>query len=228
MKTLYTLLLLLTAFFAFSQPKNTEWKLKKEVDDLQVYIRNSETSLIKEIKVHYVANASLSTIVAALKDVSVFPDWIYNCAEARVLKRISDTETIYYSRIAFPFPMSDRDFIGHSKVWQHSDTKEIFVNVKGDYNFLPLQKGLVRLPKLIINWHIKPIDAHKALVEYHLVSDPGGSIPDWAVNMAIDKGPINSIKNFKTLLTQSKYRAAQLSYIQEFTTPRPIRQSDEK
>ncbi len=228
MKTWYTLLLLLTAFFAFSQPKNTEWKLKKEVDDLQVFMRKSENSDIKEIKIRFTAEASLSTLVAALKDVAAFPAWVYNCAEARVLKRVTDTESIYYSRVAFPFPMSDRDFIGHSKLWQDESSKEIFVKVKGDYNYLPVQKGLVRLPKLIINWHVKPLSANKNVIEYHLVSDPGGAIPDWAVNMAIDKGPVNSIKNFKALLLQSKYRYAQLHYIQEMPLAKAVRQTDEK
>lgn len=215
MKTWYTLLLLSIQSFAFSQSKNTEWKLKKEVEDLQIYVRKSATSDIKEIKVRYLANASLSNIVAVLKDVSAFPEWIYSCAEARVLERVSDFETIYYSRIAFPFPMSDRDFIAKSKLWQDAKTKEVFIKVTGDYQYLPPKKDLVRLPKLVINWHIKPLTAHKAMVEYHLVSDPGGSIPDWATNMAVDKGPTNSMKNFKDMLSKSKYRSAKLSYIKE-------------
>ncbi|MFN7119502.1 MAG: START domain-containing protein [Saprospiraceae bacterium] len=215
MKVYFTLLCLLAQSLLFAQSKNTEWKLKKEVADLQVFMRNSESSDIKEIKVRFIANASLSNIVTALKDVPAFPEWIYNCAEARLLKRISETESYYYSRVAFPFPMNDRDFIGHSKLWQDEQTKEIFVKVTGNYNYLPQEKGIVRLPKLSINWHITPLTVQKSLVEYHLVSDPGGSIPDWVVNMAIDKGPINTIKNFKDMLSKTKYRTAKLHYIQE-------------
>lgn len=215
MKTWYTLIFLLSQSFAFAQSKNTEWKLKKEVDDLQIFVRKSATSDLKEIKVRYIANASLSNIVAILKDVPAFTEWIFNCSEARVLERVSDTETIYYSRIAFPFPMSDRDFIAKSKLWQDVKTKEIFIKVTGDYHYLPVKKDLVRLPKLVINWHITPITSHKTIVEYHLVSAPGGSIPDWATNMAIDKGPTNSMKNFKDMLSKNKYRNAKLAYIKE-------------
>ncbi len=215
MKTWCIILLGLSLQVSIFAQKNTDWKLKKEVEDLQVFVRKSPTSNIKEIKVRYIANASLSNIVAALKDIPAFPDWIYNCIEARVLERVSDLETIYYSRLAFPFPMSDRDFIAKSKLWQDPKNKNVYIKVTGDYNYLPIKKDLVRLPKLQINWHITPLTSKKAMVEYHIVSDPGGDIPDWAVNMAIDKGPVNSIKNFKEMLQKSKYRNAKLTYIQE-------------
>lgn len=214
----FALLVALTP--AFSQIN--DWKLKKEVDDLKVYIRKSETSTIKEIKVQYVAEASLSNIVAVLRDVPAFHQWIYSCTEAKVLERKNDTEAIYYSKIDFPFPMSDRDFIANSKLTQNPETKEIVIIVRGNPTYLPAKEGLVRIPTLRINWHITPISLKKAIVEYHLVSDPGGWIPDWAVNMAIDKGPLNSIKNFKEMLTKEKYKSTKLAFIQE-TDARALR-----
>lgn len=215
MKTFHLLIFLLGQVLLFAQANKTDWKLKKEVNDLQVFVRKSEDSALKEIKVRYIANASMSNVVSVLRDVPAFPEWIYNCAEARVLERISDTETIYYSRIAFPFPMNDRDFIAHSKLWQNADTKEIFIKVTGDYNYLPIKKDIVRLPKIVINWHIQPLSNGKIQVEYHLLSDPGGSIPVWLVNMAIDKGPVNSMQNFKKMLVKHPYQNARLAYIQE-------------
>lgn len=195
----------------------TEWKLKKEVDNLKVYYRESEHSTINEIKVRYIAEASLSNIVAVLKDVPGFTGWIYSCAEARVLEQKSNKETIYYSRLDFPFPMSDRDFIAKSKLWQDATTKEIFIKVIGDTDYLPAKKNIVRLPKLVVNWHIKPLTGKRVQIEYHILSDPGGSIPDWLVNLAIDKGPVNSMQAFKEMLDQAKYRTAQLAYIEEFS-----------
>lgn len=199
---------------AFGQKKG-DWKLKKEADDFKVYLRKSETSHINEVKVQYEVEASLHSIVAALKDVPAFPSWIYKCAEATVLEKVSDTETIYYCRFDFPFPMSDRDYIARSAVWQNKNTKEIFIVVKGDYDYLPIKNDIVRLPKLAINWHIQPISAQKVRLEYHLVSYPGGTIPDWVVNLAIDKGPVNSMKEFKEMLEKEKYKSAKLAFIQE-------------
>lgn len=219
-KLLFLILSFLAITPAFSQ--QNDWKLKKEVDDLKVYVRKSETSTIKEIKVQYVAEASLSNIVAVLRDVPAFTDWIFSCTEAHVLERKNDTEAIYYSKIDFPFPMSDRDFIANSKLSQNPETKEIAITVRGIPSHLPEKDGLVRIPTLRINWHITPISLKKAIVEYHLVSDPGGWIPDWAVNMAIDKGPVNSIKNFKETLTKEKYRSTKLAFIQE-TDARALR-----
>ncbi|MDX1942960.1 MAG: START domain-containing protein [Saprospiraceae bacterium] len=212
-KFLFFAFALLAMTPAFSQ--QNEWKLKKQVDDLKVYVRKSEHSTIKEIKVVYTAEASLSNIIAVLRDVSAFPEWIYACSETKLLERPSDTETIYYSKMDFPFPMSDRDFVAKSKLSQDTRTKEIHILVNGLPNHIPAKENIVRLPSLHINWHITPVSLKKAIVEYHLVSDPGGWIPDWAVNMAIDKGPVNSMKEFKEMLTKEKYKSTKLAFIQE-------------
>lgn len=208
--------LLLCAWLSLPSFAQTEWKLKKEVDDLKVYYRQSEHSNINEIKVRYVTEASLSNVVAVLKDIPGFTEWIYACAEAKAIEQKTPNQSIYYSRIDFPFPMSDRDFIAKSKLRQDPETKEIFITVVGDYDYLPEKKNIVRLPQLRINWHIKPLGGRRVQIEYHLLSDPGGSIPDWLVNLAVDKGPTNSMLKFKEMLDKPKYRLAQLAYIEEF------------
>ncbi len=217
MKLSIVLLLAILATSGFAQ---TDWKLKKEVDDLKVYYRQSEHSNINEIKVRYVAEASLSNVVAVLKDIPGFTEWIYACAEANAIEQKTPNQSIYYSRIDFPFPMSDRDFIARSKLRQDPATKEIFITVIGDYDYLPEKKNIVRLPQLRITWHIKPLGGRRVQIDYHLLSDPGGSIPDWLVNLAVDKGPTNSMLKFKEMLNKPKYRLAQLAFIEEWT-PQP-------
>jgi hypothetical protein len=46
-----------------------------------------------------------------------------------------------------------------------------------------------------------------------LNSEPGGNIPDWLVNLAIDEGPIQTIKAFLSLLDAAKYHYVNQSQI---------------
>ncbi len=199
------------------QAQSSEWKLKKKVDDLKVYCRKTEGSNIEEIKLNFTINAPLMSVVALVNDVPASTEWVYACKEARVVKQLSPTEMISYGRVSVPFPLSDRDYVVKSKLWQDAKTKEVFINTTHVAGQLATVKDCVRLPKMVIKWRIKPIATQKVQIEYHLVSDPGGTIPDWVVNLAIDKGPVSSIKNMKEILQQPKYRDAKLTYIKNFT-----------
>ena len=64
-------------------------------------------------------------------------------------------------------------------------------------------------------WTIFPGGGGWIYVEYLIHSDPGGSLPDWLVNMAIDVGPRETIKGIRTMLQQDKYKNAKLMHIQE-------------
>jgi ribosome-associated toxin RatA of RatAB toxin-antitoxin module len=214
MKTLS--ILLIGIFFPFLiLAQAAEWKLKKEQDDLRVYTRKTENSGIQEIKVNFTVDASLTSITALLNDVAAMPQWIYACAETRVLKRLSPTEMIYYGRVEFPLTMNDRDYVLQSKLRQDPKTKVVHLtsNNIGGY-VAPIEKR-VRVPKLLNKWRIQPLSAERVQIEYQLATDPGGSIPSWLINLAIDKGPLQSIKGLKEMVQQPKYRDAKLAYIKD-------------
>lgn len=205
--------LLVTTLSCFCQAY--EWKLKKEIDNIQVYFRKSPDSKINELKVETTVEASLSAIVTLMRDVPSFSTWVYKCASSELIKVPSDHESIYYCEMDFPWPMSNRDFIARSKARQNPETKAIIIESVGIPDYMPEKDGLVRIPHLKVKWEITPIEPGKATVAYNLQSDPGGSIPAWLINMVIDQGPTLTIKKLQDMLSMEKYRNAQLSFIQE-------------
>lgn len=209
-------LVALTAFFVSGYSQAYEWKLKKEVDNIQVYFRKSPDSKINELRIETTVEASLSSIVTLMRDVPSFKNWIYKCVESKRLHTPSPHESIYYGEMDFPWPLSNRDFIAHSQVSQNPETKAVIITSKGLPGYVPEKPGLIRMPHLDVKWEITPIGAGVVHVAYNLQSDPGGSIPAWLINMAIDQGPTNSIQQIQEMLSKDKYRDAQLSFIQEF------------
>ena len=55
-------------------------------------------------------------------------------------------------------------------------------------------------------WTLLPGPGGWTYVEYYVYSDPGGSLPDWLVNMALDVGPRETIKNMRSFVRQEKYQ----------------------
>lgn len=205
---------LLCSVGTFAQ-KAGPWELKKDKKDLKVYVRDSPDSPIKQLKMEFSVEASMSAIVLLLQDVAAIPDWVYRCPEAYHLKKINDSEEIYYNRVDFPWPLDDRDLIVKNVLVQDAVTKIVRSESFNQPTYIPEKEGIVRMPKLHLWWEFTPRGNGIVDVEYFLSSDPGGVIPAWMINMALDQGPAQTIKSFRKTLKEAKYRDAQLDFILE-------------
>jgi len=214
---LYACLLL---FSADTVETEQEWELKKDQSGIKVYYRDSEHSAIKELRIVTEMNASLSAIMSLLYDVKSYTKWVYSCSESYVAKQVDDKEIYYYSKMDFPWPLSDRDVIAHSSMEQNKKTGKVISSSKAAPDFMPRKEDIVRLQTMEVRWELTPKKDGTVHVEYYLYSDPGGNIPDWVVNLGLDRGPVQSLLSFKELLRQDKYQKARLAFIKDFGTGR--------
>jgi hypothetical protein len=212
MRLLFLPLWLLLSFSLRAQPKDG-WALKNEKEGVKVYYKNS--SNIQEIKLITSINSSMSGMVQLFSEVDLYPKWGYKIIEARLLHRVSPTEMYYYSKIDFPWPMSDRDIIMHSKMTQDPVSKKIVAISVAMPDYLPVNKDVVRIRNANTNWTIFPGTNGWLYSEYYIHSDPGGSIPTWLINLAIDVGPRETIKSIRNILKDPKYQRVKLTYIKE-------------
>jgi hypothetical protein len=204
--------LFLLPAFGFAQ-NGDGWVFKNEKDGVKVYYK--KTSDVHEIKMVTSMKASLSGIVQLLNEVENYASWGYKISEARLLRRTSDKEFYYYSKIDFPWPLSDRDIIVQAKVEQDSVTKRVTSTSHSKPNYLPENKDVVRIKTTTTRWTVVPGTGGWCYIEYYIYSDPAGNIPDWLVNMAIDVGPLETLSRMRNMLQQPKYRTAKLAYIKE-------------
>lgn len=213
--TKYTLVsLLLTCFLSTLQAQDNEgWILKNEKNDVKVFYR--KTSDIYELKLITSIKSSLSGLVTLLSEVENYPGWGYKVAESRLVSQASDKESVYYSKLDFPWPLDDRDIIMHNHIVQDPISRKIVATSVAVPATLPENNGVVRIKTAKTKWTIVPGQGGWLYVEYYIYSDPGGSLPDWLVNMAIDVGPRETIKNIRGYVSQPKYQSAKLAYIKE-------------
>ena len=204
---------LMIATLTFGQ--NADWQLKRNQDDIKVYYRQSADSKVYELKMVYHVEASLSGVVKLLDDVQNYTNWVYKLAETSVVERVNQTDFYYYNRMDFPWPMSDRDLVGYSRLWQEMDTKIVRATVKSAHWKTKEKSDLVRITLLDIQWNLIPQKDGRVKIEYFLKSDPAGSIPGWMVNLALDQGPIETIKNMRKELKKDKYKNVRLPFIEE-------------
>ncbi len=196
-----------------SAQSNSGWTLKNDKDNVKVFYK--KTASVQEIKLVTSLKTTLPGLVDLLSEVENYPTWGYKVLESRLLKRVSDTEMFYYTKLDFPWPLADRDLIMHTVLKQDPTTHRVSSTSTAVPNYLPEVPDIVRITEANTQWLLVPGKDGWVYVEYFLHTNPGGNIPDWAVNMAIDVGPRETIKGLRNLLPQTRYQAARLEYIRD-------------
>jgi hypothetical protein len=213
LNTLRALFLFALLPVMFPAAAQSEWLLKNEKQGVKVYYR--QTSDIHEIKLTTSVKSSVSGLLHLFAEVDQYPQWGYRVVESKLVRRISDTELIYYSRLDFPWPLSDRDVIMHSKVEQDPVTKRVTsISVSEPWQ-MPEVKDVVRIRDAHTKWVLYPNDTGWLYLEYFIYSNPGGMMPDWLVNMAIDVGPMETINSIRKILSHPRYQQVKLAFIKD-------------
>jgi len=213
-KKLHTLLLatLFAPIFLFAQDTDG-WVFKNQKDGVKVYYR--KTSDVHELKLVTSLKVSLSGLVTLLSEVDNYPKWGYKVLEAREIKKVSEWETYYYSKLDFPWPLDDRDVVVHSRIEQDPITRKVTSTSVAKPDLLPTQKGVVRMRDAHTTWTLVPGTGGWTYIEYYIYSNPGGSLPDWLVNMALEVGPRETIKSIRNFVQQEKYQRVKLAHLVE-------------
>ena len=206
-----TRLLLLAAPFVLMAPsQETPWVFKNSKDGVKVYYR--KTQGVHEVKLISSIQTSLTGLMALFMEVETYKTWSYKLLESKVVQKISDTEMTYYSHYDLPWPLNDRDIIMHTVFQQDPVTKTIIINSVAAPDELPEKAGIVRIKDAKTTWTILPGTDGWAYTEYYIYTDPGGSVPDWLLNMTIDLGPRETIKGIRKQVKKAEYQQAKVPY----------------
>lgn len=181
------------------------WEFKKETKGIKVYTRDIADSNLKALKIIMEVDVSVNAIMSLLMNTKSYPQWVYKCSHAGPVKINSTLNTVDYYQIDFPWPFSDRDLYTNTVTTVHPETGIITSTSTGLADFGPERPGFVRVPTHFNQWIITPVSATETHLTYFLQSTPGGSIPNWLVNLAADQGPIKSMQSFFKMARRTPY-----------------------
>lgn len=181
----------------FSQ---SNWKLSKNKDGIQVYQRDSKSSDFKSIKVECTLEGNFDKLVSIISNVSTYKDWVYNNKTASLLKRINPYEFYYYTEAYLPWPLDNRDAVMHTRITKDSLNRFLKINSVAVPNYIARKSDKVRITSSEINWYVTRPSSNTIHISYTFETDPGGSVPAWLVNSFADKGPYESFKKLAALL----------------------------
>lgn len=170
------------------------WELVNSEDGIEVYTRTTESSSVKEIRIVCLVKSSMETITNFMLNASLYSSWVFKCDSSRLTKKIDNNEFSYYITLDFPFPLDDRDLYVNSTNFIDPTTGIYYArSLKGEPESTQNDE-YVHISEFESSWKISPLGNGNLQIEYKVLSNPGGDIPTWLVNLAITKGPTETMK----------------------------------
>ena len=188
----FVLVLLLTQFSTLNA--QDQWVLAKDKDEVQIFTRKLDHRRVKEFKAVTYTSKSVDELEAIIKDVELYPDWVYSVTHGELLETNGESRILYYI-FGVPWPVSDRDMVIESFKTTDDDG-----NLKFDLNLVkdlkPEVSGYVRMKEVFGSWTFIP-KLDKTKIIYQFYGDPSGSLPAWLINMFIVDGPHETLVNLR-------------------------------
>jgi hypothetical protein len=192
-----TTLLVLWLMLAYHLQAQSDWKFRHEKNGIKVYTRQQQGSDFLWLKSTFETNVTLSQYAAIVLNVENYKNWNFAQHNASLIRRISESELIYYMEVPAPWPITDRFMVVHLDLKQDPVSKTLTINLKNVPELMPEKKGFVRMKDYSSVLTVTPLSSTRAKIECIIHADPGGIVPAWAVNAAIDETPFKAFTNLK-------------------------------
>jgi hypothetical protein len=208
----FILICSITPFFVTAQ---AAWVLKKDKDAIRIYTRDVDESAFKSVKVTCTIPGTLSQLTALLLDVSAHERWVYNTKRSYLVKQLNPNQQVYFSEIDLPWPLANREVVVFMNIVQDPVTKVLHVNIDNAVNDIPVKDGTVRVPASSVKWNVTVLPGKRLNIEYYGQVDPGGSVPGWIANPFTTKGPFETFRRLRQVITSPTYAKASFDFIKE-------------
>jgi hypothetical protein len=178
-----------------------DWVLSSDGKDIKTYYRESAESDIKELKIITSIEAPAILVFELLNDIDLYDDWVYRTSEAKLVQYYNKRSLQYYAVVDFPWPFDDREMYIKSSYTISPDQKSISTNSMAvPRKDIESRADHVRITDMVLGWDLEEDEQGVTHVTYVLRSDPGGSIPAWMVNLALEAGPTQTMNNLRDLV----------------------------
>ena len=194
-----------------AEAAKNEWRLSKsdKLHQIKVYVKNEEGKNIRSFRVEAMIDAPLEVVTRVQSDVDSYVRWYFATLEAKLLKKVSDKEFIFYMVHDAPIGMPDRDVVLKATI-EPMTAKKPFVVIKmvSIPDFIPARPPFVRMNAENYVVKFTPQGKDKTLLESEGFIDPGGVSPSWAINYIQGKGPYTNMMGMQRMVNLPLYRDA--------------------
>jgi hypothetical protein len=179
-------------------PSAPKWEMFDEEDGIRMYRRDVPGSSIVALRGEGFVEAPIARVASVLADRKRSVEWIDRLVKTKVLRQISETESINWNHIKTPTPLKDRDFVFKSTITTDPARKKVLFSYwsvtdplapeTDDYVRGSFKAGKFELT-MATRTNKDGTKTRGTIVNAEVEVDPAGSVPTFIVNMVQKSWP---------------------------------------
>jgi hypothetical protein len=174
------------------------WTKIDESDGIAIYRREVAGSDLIAFRGEGVVNAPLVRVASVAFDPARAPEWVDSLAEARIVRRISETELVVYDHFKMPILVKDRDFVTINRIEYDPARQALTVRVRSTTDAAAPPTSHVRGEVISSTFVLTPTaDGKGTRVSGDVHCDPRGALPKWLVNIVQKDWPLTTFKSLR-------------------------------
>lgn len=186
-------LLLALSFVPAKLLAESDWKLVKDHQGIQVYSRSVADSELNAVRGVTLIDATLTELVTLLRDPALRSTWDEHSGETYRVQLVNDEEELVYLHSKLPWPVSDRDMVNRVTWSQDVDSLVVYMQSRATKGLLESKRGRVRVTDASNEWVLRPIEGGLVEVTTTAHLDPAGPLPAFLLNMLSVESPYRSL-----------------------------------
>lgn len=213
---LLSLFLVLSAAMAFAAVEPA-WQPSVDREGIKVWKRKIPESSVMAFRAETQMTTTLSGLMNLFYDLDGAPQWLDYTKHVTALQRDDAArEYVLLMETVLPWPLSNRDAVIMG--WWQQDPQTGTINLRGKSaprGRYPENPAYIRYYNMRSDFVFTPLGNGKVKVVMEGHADPGGNIPDWAINMLIQESPFRTLRNMRKVVTQEKYQKVHFDGVRE-------------
>lgn len=180
-----------------AHPEKT-WKTVVNEDGVRIESKASGLDNLLSFKAYTQIPAKRERIQQEILNVKEYIHWIPRTVEIVILKESDPKKEAFFfgtGKGFFPF-LQDRNLLVRLGVKEETPSHSLLVMERIQPEAVPKVPPIsgVLIPYIRLEWGLYDSTPGQTSVTLSLTADPGGMIPDWIVNLAMQKYPLHTLQ----------------------------------
>ena len=186
---------ILFSIFLFSYQKEfpTDWVLKKDKNQIKVYLRNLDYNS-QQYRAETIVEADINSVSSHILDFNNSFKWMYKLKSSKILSKKSDSLFYVYFTIKMNWPLKNRDLV--SDVIVSKTENKVIIELNSVPGYMEINPNFERIKDTKSVWKIEYLTKNKTKVSLQSYAVIEG-IPTFISDFFILESPLYSLNNLK-------------------------------
>ena len=179
--------------FLYQKEFPTDWVLKKDKNQIKVYLRNLDYNS-QQYRAETIVEADINSVSSHILDFNNSFKWMYKLKSSKILSKKSDSLFYVYFTVKMNWPLKNRDLV--SDVIVSKTENKVIIELNSVPGYVEINPNFERIKDTKSVWKIEYLTKNKTKVSLQSYAVIEG-IPTFISDFFILESPLYSLNNLK-------------------------------